>query len=189
MIPLVGTLLSAGLPTIANSIVELLTDSGEAAVKTFIKDKTGLDLTGAETKLSKEQLSALRTAEDELAFEAEENRHEEAIFAKEVEDIQNARDMNRELSHSEDKFLSRFVPTISLFILISGFGYLAGVTFLDIPPENNQTVLSTIEFVKVIMTMTASFWLGTSFSSSKKDRHLFTSKNKFNDLEKDLNLF
>ncbi len=172
MTALIATLLAQGLPALANSVLDLLTNSGEAAVKEFIKDKTGLDLTGDETSLTKDQLTALRTAEDELAFETEENRHEEVIFQKELEDVKNARDMGREFATNDDKFLARFVPYISMMIIASGFTYITAITFLDVPEENRQVVTSTIEFVKVIVTMTVSYWLGTSFSSSKKDKQI-----------------
>lgn len=100
MAPIIATLVSMfaseGLDLVSSAL-----QGGKEKAKEFIEEKTGLDLNKPQ-ELTKEDIAEIKKLEDQHAKELaqlaleklkEENRHEEAIADKEVEDRINAREM------------------------------------------------------------------------------------------------
>jgi len=167
-LPILATLLQMGLPYVAEAVTGMAKDEAES----FIKDKTGviLDLGGEKTPSKNEIKKLEHWNNHDLKSQMEANRHEEEVFKIEAEDLKDAREMGEAYVKSEDKFLSRFIPVLTIILSLIGFTYLIAVTFVEIPEANMQTAnMITGAVLSVLLTKIISYWYGTSHSSSKKD--------------------
>jgi hypothetical protein len=164
---LISTLVANGLTTIA----DVALDKGEDFVKGKIKEVTGIDIGDT---LSKEDANKIKLSEAEiLSLLTEKNRHSEKLLElalKEEEldasDRANARELNKTYIESDDKFISRFIPILSIVLIISGFIFLYCLVFWDIPKENQHTATNVVNLIGYIITSIVMFFTGKHSSGN-----------------------
>jgi len=165
-----GLLLKLGLPFLAE---KLKSKPVEKAVE-YIKEETGAEIQvteNGEAKITNEDLTKIKELETKLALEKLHLEHEEKMksgeynFAlkgkeNELEDMKiemadraNARDLIIESMHSDDKFLSRFVPYLTIFVIVISIGLVIFLLLNDEIIKQEQTI--------AVMVLTAAIgWIG-----------------------------
>lgn len=192
---LVGTLLSKGLPMLANSII----DMGEDKAKDFIKEKTGIDIgkVGSEENLNK-ALDAKMPELSKLDVEMEELRIQEHVAElnselkleeMEIGDVKDARTHNAEISANEHvPYIVKLTPVVIDLTIVFAFLGTVYLLFTDTIPEiNKDMVYIMLGALGHHVTTVIGYYRGSSTGSKEKDKHienLTTSKQS-----KDIDLF
>jgi len=164
---LIATLVANGLTTLA----DVALDKGEDFVKEKIKDVTGIDVGDT---LSPNDADKIKLSESEiLSLLTEKNRHSEklleiALKEEEIDakDRASARDLNKTYIESDDKFISRFIPILSIILIISGFVFLYFLVFGNIPKENQHTATNVVNLIGYIITSIVMFFTGKHSSGT-----------------------
>jgi len=173
MIPILATLAQAGLSYIADEVVGMTKASAEA----FIKNKTGIeiDLSGSK-KIEESELKNLKEFDAHLKIVSEQNRHQEAKLAHDLEffraendDRDSARDMQKTALIQTDTFSKRFVYYLATFWSLVGASYILLVTFVDIPSQNVRFADTVLGFLLgTIVATIINFFFGSSKGSADK---------------------
>lgn len=143
-------------PLIAGGL-NLLANAAMAKGKEWIQQKTGVDIDKA--NLSNEDYVKLQQFEMEheeelLRIKTENNRISAELEMAYLKDVQDARDMNKVTSKSEDKFVRRYIYYLATFWSIASASYIGFITFGYIPEAN-------VRFADTIL----GFLLGTAIAS------------------------
>ncbi len=169
---LIQLLLKNGFTLIADSVLDTYKNFTQEELYEAFKDEYGINITDSTTVLSNENIEILTDIELKLEFEGQEEfqeTNEYSLDREEYDDVENAREMFSSIdSISTDKFLTRFVPYFSVSIIVIGFIYLFSVSFIRFDNLNGLIVQSISEFIKNIIIMVASFWVGSSVGSKLK---------------------
>jgi len=181
---LVTSLLTKGLPMLANSIINM----GEDKAKDFIKEKTGIDLEGEEskheidTKLDKvlPTLNKLDVEMRELEVKerAQELNHDLKLVELKVNDIKQARttSVTRQES-SKTPWLVKMTPIFIDLTLVTAFiGVIALLFTTDISVVNRDLVNLLIGSLIGYVSSVVAFYRGSSTTSESKikmlDKHM-----------------
>ena len=152
MIPLVGAIVSSlianKLPGVANAVIDRGID--------YVSDKLGIPL---KPDMTPEEIQKIREAA---------MKHEEFMVEQEYKDIADARDMQKEAFKQEDIWTKRFLPGLTILLILLASFFIYFVTFGTIPPENMNFVGGFVEFIKVVFATVVGFWYGSSNGSVRK---------------------
>ena len=166
-------LIDKGLLSIANDISEQCGKLNEDEMIAYLKDKFNIFLNEDGEYVFDDALSDIELEYGQHEFN--EPRDTDIIVDN---DVENARNMYKETMGSDDKFLSRFVNYFSIAIIVIGFGYLYVASFTTIADSNMTIVQSTTEFIKNILIMVTSFWVGSSVGSKLKTNKMAEMSNR-----------
>ena len=175
MIPIVAGLVSMladkGLDLLSSAI-----DGGADKAKEFIEDKTGIKLDKG-IELTPEEVVKLKEIETTYALELqrlalenkkEDNRNTESYITAQVNELANARDMQKAALNQDDVFSKRYIYYLATFWSIVSIVYIVCITFIEIPKENIRFADTTLGFL--LGTIIATI-IGYFFGSSiKKDK-------------------
>lgn len=156
--PILTQLAGAGLQKVADSVMDKGLD--------YVEDKLGIDLRPDEDgQLSADKLKLIKV---------EAMKHEEFMFAKEVEDKQDARKMymtmaNKANAHWLERLL---VPLLALFVVSIAFILVGAVMFINIPDSQENIVIFALGFVTATAGQVVGFYFGSSQSSKDKTQEL-----------------
>ena len=159
-------LMKAGLPVLADMLIA----KGEAAVKDFVKDKTGIDL----DKGLPNDAAPLTDLDVELELERTSSHRVEQVAMIDLEDVKSAREQAEIMLTSKDTINRLFLPVFSLITAT------AMISFMVFYPNLRTEVLML--FVSLV-TMIFSFWFGSSHGSRSKDEALATKQNALKEAE------
>lgn len=165
MAPFLLGLVKAGLPLLANFALTKGAD--------FVKEKTGVDISAATLgpddllKLKQyemdheEELIRLRQDDDKLSVEVDKMY---------LQDVADARDMQKEALKQDDKFSKRFIYWFAIAWSLAAVCYIFGITFFDIPTKNMRFADTILGFLLgTIVGQIVAFFFGSSKSSQNKD--------------------
>jgi len=151
---------------VLHDIYEKMEELEEKDFLTYVSSKYKIDITDEEYKLTEDDVQFLKSIDSDTLKELDLTFKDYDII--ETDDFEDARELTEFLATSDDKFLTRFVPILSLVILFIGFGYLFLASFTDLLDVNRPIVQNTIEFIKTVIIMVVSFWVGSSVGSKNK---------------------
>lgn len=156
MIPLIGAIVSSlianKLPGVANAVIDRGID--------YVSDKLGIPL---KPDMTPEEIQKIREAA---------MKHEEFMVEQEYKDIADARDMQKEAFKQDDIWAKRFLPGLTILLILLASFFIYFVTFGTIPPENMNFVGGFVEFIKVVFATVVGFWYGSSNGSVRKTNML-----------------
>jgi hypothetical protein len=151
--------------------LELIANAAMAKGKTWVQQKTGVDLDKPDltsedyVKLKQFQLEH---EEELLRIRQEDDKLAQAETAMYLKDVQDARDMQGKALAQEDTFSKRFLYYFTAICTILAFTYIGFITFGDIPPENVRFADTILGFVLgTILGQMFSFFYGSSQGSRK----------------------
>lgn len=156
--PILTQLAGAGLQKVADSVMDKGLD--------YVEDKLGVDLRPDENgQLSADKLQSIKV---------EAMKHEEFMFAKEVEDKQDARKMymtmaNKVNAHWLERLL---VPMLALGVVSVAFILVGAVMFINIPDSQENIVIFALGFVTATAGQVVGFYFGSSQGSKEKQTEL-----------------
>lgn len=152
MLPLiagiVSSLISNNLPGVAQKVL----DNGLE----FVEDKLGMKL---KPDMSPEEIQKV----SEAAM-----KHEEFLISEGYKDVADARDMQKEALKQEDVWSKRFLPILTITLVILASLFIGFVSFGTFPSANLQMINGIIEFVKITFATIIGFWYGSSNGSVRK---------------------
>jgi hypothetical protein len=159
---IIGMLASAGMNLLGSFI-----DKGKDEAVKFIKEKTGIDLT------SKKEL----TQEDLQKLKEFEIKNKELILEKlqmYLADKQNAREMNTELSTSENvPLIKKIYPEILATIVVIATFAMFYISVTDnLTGEKKEVIMLLLGMLNTALGMVLSFYFGSSIGSKEKDNVL-----------------
>lgn len=156
--PILTQLAGAGLQKVADSVMDKGLD--------YVEDKLGIDLSPNENgQLSADKLQSIKI---------EAMKHDEFMFAKEIEDKQDARKMymamaNKADAHWLEKLL---VPMLALGTVSVAFVLVGAVMFINIPDSQENIVIFALGFVTATAGQVVGFYFGSSQGSKEKQTEL-----------------
>ena len=156
--PILTQLAGAGLQKLADSVMDKGLD--------YVEDKLGVDLRPDENgQLSADKLQSIKV---------EAMKHDEFMFAKEIEDKQDARKMymtmaNKANAHWLEKLL---VPILAIFVVSIAFILVGAVMFINIPDSQENIVIFALGFVTATAGQVVGFYFGSSQGSKEKQAEL-----------------
>lgn len=156
--PILTQLAGAGLQKVADSVMDKGLD--------YVEDKLGVDLRPDEDgQLSADKLQSIKV---------EAMKHEEFMFAKEVEDKQDARKMYMTMANkSNAHWLERLlVPMLALGVVSIAFVLVGAVMFINIPDSQENIVIFALGFVTATAGQVVGFYFGSSQGSKEKQLEL-----------------
>ena len=142
-------------------IDDLISDVGLPLVKKGIKALTGIDIEAKElTAEDKQKLLDSQVEIMKIDFEK---------LKLEYENVNNARDMQKQALSQDDIFSKRYVYYLATFWSFVAFTYIFLITFLTIPADNIRFADTVLGFLlgTVIATI-LNFFFGSSKGSSDK---------------------
>lgn len=110
-----------------------------------------------------QQLADMRKADQDFQVKMAELgfKDKEALASLNVQDVQGARDMQKNTR-------SWVPPALTLFITLGFFGLVAALMFCNIPDANKAIFYSLIGSLGTAWLATIHFWFGDTQSSSEK---------------------
>jgi hypothetical protein len=155
---IISSLIAGGLPSVAKVVI----DKGQS----YVEEKLGVTL---KPDMSAEELAKISEAA---------TKHEEFLVEQNYKDIADARDMQKESLKQEDIWTKRFLPGLTILLILLASFFIYFVTFGKIPPENINFVGGFVEFIKVVFATIVGFWYGSSNGSVKKTALLAAKEDK-----------
>jgi hypothetical protein len=158
-------LLSQGLGLLANGVL--------AKGKSWVKDKTGIDLESA--SLNSDDFIKLKQLELEHEIELLELQQKQNMLQVEIEraylaDIQSARSTQAIALQQSDLFSKRFVYYFASVWSIFAMVYLLWITFGEVPEDNVRFADTVLGFLLgTVIAGIFTFLYGSSRSSQNKD--------------------
>lgn len=110
------------------------------------------------------------SSEDRQAIEKLLREYEIEELRLRLDDVSNARELQKAALTQDDKFSKRFLYYLAAGSLIAGFAYVFFITFGNIPEANQRfadTILGVV--IATIITTIYNFFFGSSDGSKKKD--------------------
>lgn len=166
MAPLVALLLQNGLGLLGNAVL--------AKGKEWVEEKTGLDIEAAIK--TPDGLASLRQAEmahEEalLKLRVEDNRISAELEKANLQDTQNARDMNAAIQQSGSAgWLAKNLPYLLDIVIVSGALVLGLLLFVfEIPKGNRELALTAFGLLLGLAGTVINFHRGSSKGSKDKD--------------------
>lgn len=155
MLPIVATLLSQGLGTLANAVI----NKG----KEVVEEKLGIDLEAAVQ--TPEGLTSLRQAEidhEEFLIQAAIENRKLDIEEKKVElaDTANARDSNVKIQESAN---ASWLAKNAIYLI--AFAVVAGGGFMVYTSKEADARMAAVSAVMLVL----GFFFGTTHNNSRKD--------------------
>lgn len=153
--PLVGVLAKEGISFVSDAI-----KGGGDKAREFVEEKTGLDLEREAEKAATTGTLDQKTLTKLKEIESKERQNLKALA---LENVKDARDMQKEALKQEDRFSKRFIYYLALFWSLAAVSYIFGITFLDVPQENIRIIDTILGFMigSVIGTI-INFFFGNS---------------------------
>lgn len=152
MLPIIGAIVSSlianNLPKVAQAVIDRGVD--------YVGDKLGVEL---KPNMTPEEIQKIQEAA---------MKHEEFMVEQEYKDIADARDMQKEAFKQDDIWTKRFLPGLTILLILLASFFIYFVTFGTIPPENMNFVGGFVEFIKVVFATVVGFWYGSSNGSVRK---------------------
>jgi hypothetical protein len=150
---IVSSLISGGLPKVAQSVIEKGTE--------YVEDKLGIKL---KPEMSQEELQRV----SEAAM-----KHEEFLIQEENKNTADARDMQKVALKQDDVWSKRFIYIFagvwSIFVMV----YISWITFGTIPIASVRFADTILGFLLgTIVSTIINFFFGSSSGSSKKTEQL-----------------
>jgi Mg2+/citrate symporter len=171
MIPIIGAMLAEkGISLLG----ELISKGGDKVME-VVAEKTGIDLKSTKD-LTPEQTLALKQFEASEAFKRLQLEFDEKKL--DLDNIKDARDMQKVALQQEDLFSKRYVYYFSTAWSFFAMVYIAFITFGSIPTTNVRFADTILGFM--LGTAVASmfnFFLGSSIGS-RKSMDFITGANK-----------
>lgn len=100
-------------------------------------------------------------------------RHEATILRLHVEDLSDAREMQKVAIMSDDPWAQRFVYLYAGFWSFFGAAYISAITFLPVPEDSQRFADTALGFMLgTIIAQIINFFFGSSKGSSDKTRIL-----------------
>ena len=130
---IVSSLIANNLPGLAQKVI----DKGTS----YVEEELGLPL---KPDMTPEEIQKIREAA---------MKHEEFMTEQEYKDIADARDMQKEALKQEDVWTKRFLPGLTILLILLASFFIYFVTFGTIPPENMNFVGGFVEFIKVVFAL------------------------------------
>lgn len=162
MLPLIGAIVSSlianNLPKVAQAVIDKGVD--------YVGDKLGVEL---KPNMTPEEIQKIQDAA---------MKHEEFMVEQEYKDIADARDMQKEAYKQEDVWTKRFLPSLTVLLIVLASFFIYFVTFGTIPPENMNFVGGFVEFIKVVFATVVGFWYGSSNGSVRKTNMIMKEMQK-----------
>jgi len=155
---------------IVDKLVESFIDKGKEATEKVIKDVTGIEI-DLNKDPNKEQIQAIKSKKSELEtqldmlkaeYEHKENMMKLSNEEREIinQDIQDARNMAREFSQSDDPVIRRFVPVYTTGISLAILMFLVMIVLVDFPEQKNALVNGIVSALTNILIAMAGFVAG-----------------------------
>lgn len=166
MLPLlagiVSSLISGGLPKVAQAVVEKGT--------LYVEQKLGVSL---KPEMTQEELQKI----SEAAM-----KHEEFIISEGYKDIADARDMQKEALKQDDVWSKRFIYIFAGVWSIFAMVFIFAITFGTVPPTGIRFADNILGFLLgTVIATVIQFFFGSSISSRKKtDQTIEELKNAIN---------
>ena len=160
--PILTQLAGAGLHKVVDSVLDKGVD--------YVQDKLGIDLTPDDGEgLSSSKLESIKV---------EAMKHEEFMFAKEVEDKQDSRKMymamaNKPNAHWLERLL---VPILAIGIVTIALALVGAIMFINIPDSQENIVIFALGFITAAAGQVISFYFGSSQGSKDKTEELMNLK-------------
>lgn len=176
---MLASLLQAGLPWLAEKVMEIGKDKAEE----LVKEKIGIDIDLDEVNnLPKSDLQKLKDLDAKLKFEIEKNRHIEEVFKHNErmfklvnEDTKDARELTEKIIDNEDEYVAHFTINMSYIIVGLTFLYIFGViilgTLYKVPQEIMHIIDMGIGMVGTYMMTVLKHWFG-SYQEQKQSKEL-----------------
>lgn len=106
--------------------------------------------------------------------------HEKELEALRMQDVADARRMQRAALESDDPLARRFVYMLAAFWSIAGAGYMFGITFFPIPESAMRFADTAQGFILgTIIAQVLNFFFGSSKGSADKNNMLKDQLNRF----------
>ncbi len=172
---LINLFLSNQLPLIAREIRRKADEDNKLNMYTYIKDNYNVIIDNKTISFSAEDIKKLKIIELDLDFYLQVDMIGEMHFEEPIMDeldVEDATNTFFELINDADKFLNRFIPYFSIGVLTISFIYIFIVSFFIVPSNNAHIIQSVTEFVKNLMIMVTSFWIGSSVGSETKTEEI-----------------
>lgn len=119
-----------------------------------------------------------KTPEQEQQFAKLINEYELELLKTRLDDVADARNMQKTALKQDDKFSKQFIYWLAAGSLLLGFGYIFWITFGSIPEQNQRfadTILGVV--IATIITTIYNFFYGSSDGSKKKDEKTLENGN------------
>lgn len=154
-----GQWLKANSPKVLDVVGNVLPDKGVLGIiKNMISSDPGLT-----PEQKTESLAAIHEFEKE-------------IFAMELADAVNARDLQKAALSQNDVFSKRFIYYFSIFWSLFAAGYLIGITFIEIPKENVRVVDTVLGFLLgTAIAAMFSYFYGSSLGSKNRNDQVYNA--------------
>lgn len=117
--------------------------------------------------------------EQRLEFEKLVRDYEQQELKLYLEDIANARDMQKTALTNNDIFSKRFVPYLAAVSIFLGFAYIFMITFVAIPATSQRfadTILGVV--ISIVFGTIYNFFFGSSKGSADKNELIKNLKNQ-----------
>lgn len=141
-------------------------DSGGKSAKKVLD--IAQEVTGTKTP---EEATTRLSEDPKLAAELRRAliNQETEILKAHLEDVQDARAMQKAALQSDDRFVSRFVLYFATFWSIVGAGYMFAITFFPIPESGVRFADTALGFILgTIIAQILNFFFGSSKGSADK---------------------
>ena len=146
------------LATLAANGMGLLAEAVQKKGKNFIEDKLGIDLSQEPTD---EVLAQWKEAAD---------KHRLELIKMIMDDKADARAMQKAALGQDDKLSKQFVYWFATFWSMFAAGYIAFITFGNIPEDNQRFADTILGFLLgTVVATILQFFFGSSMGSKEKD--------------------
>lgn len=177
----VGNILINNGIEVLGRTVKGTTELGLRKLSDYVKEQTGIDISdeSAVSNLSAEQIAQLKQLEID-----HQNKIMEFDFNMSqlgVSDAASARELQKAALTSDDAgYLAKnFIYIYAIFWSVFAVGYLASVTFTNIPPENLRVVDTILGFLLgTIVSTIIGFFFGNSLSLNGRTGGAFKRRSK-----------
>jgi len=154
--------IGSALKNIFSNGASKLVDSVAQGLDSLITNKE--ERQAAQLAITKEVNRALE------AMEAQSNELEKAY----LQDVGNARDMQKAALAQSDNFSKRFIYYFSAFWSVISAAYLCGITFVEIPPNNIRVVDTVLGFLLgTAIAAMFSYFYGSSLGSKNRNDQVY----------------
>jgi hypothetical protein len=151
------------LKKVAPAAIDLVGDHipGGALLKTIFK-----------SEIEKSGLSAIEKEEAVMDFEKALKEYELRERDMLLQDLADARDLQKAALQQGDLFSKRFIYYLAAFIMLAIAVFVAMLFYVDIPEGNSEIVYMAFGIFMGIGTSVAAFFFGSSQGSKDKEAYL-----------------
>lgn len=167
--------LPAFLPPLLAQGLSLLSNAALVKGKEWVEQKTGVSL---DQPLSSEDVLKLRQyemdhEEELIRLRQEDDKLKATLELAYLEDVQNARDLQKAALAQNDLFAKRFIYYLAIFWSVAAVLYIGFITFAEIPEANVRFADTILGFLLGTLIATImNFFYGSSRGSATKGQVL-----------------